>query len=665
MTFDIVAFAREAVAVATPAKLLTLARDAAAEVCASPVFAAHLSPDCQWEHALLACPAAAGAPAAAAVRPALSAVHRRLSLAPQTLYLQRAPDTEALFKALCPKGQVLCAVPLRNRDGATTGSLVVDETALGGNAETLRSLEAIAAIAGTSLQAAWQHAGARREQERLQLLSETTADSIWDLDVASGEMWWGGRLDHVLGARPSMPKRADWRHARTHPDDVDRVIGSFESALRSQASSWNVPYRLRGPEGQDIHVREHAYFLRDATGLAYRAIGTIRDVSALKELLQRERAARAQAEQASQVKDQFLAMLGHELRNPLAPIVTVITLLELRAAGPDKHLEILRRQTQHLVRLVDDLMDVARISSGKVELTKTRTLVAPLLQRAAEMSQPIFEQRRHRLDIDLSPDVEIDADTARMTQVLTNLLSNAAKYTEPGGQVSVQVRQEAGQAVIRIRDNGIGIAAEFLPRIFEMFSQSHQALDRAQGGLGLGLAIVRNLVQQHGGAVQAFSEGPGRGAEMVVRLPLAAEAAAPVPVPPDATGWEAAACSVLVVDDNQDAAALLGEWFHGHGCRVRIAHHPAQALEMFEQERPEVALVDIGLPAMDGYELVRRMRALPGGAGSRIVAVTGYGSAADVQKALAAGFDAHLAKPISLGWLAQMLAQLQKAKTAA
>nr|WP_255662653.1 ATP-binding protein [Acidovorax sp. D4N7] len=478
-------------------------------------------------------------------------------------------------------------------------------------------------------------------------------------------MWWGGKLDHVLGTQPRMSKRVDWRHARIHPEDADRVVSSFDAALRSQASSWNAPYRLPGFSGQDIHVREHAYFLRDAAGVAYRAIGTIRDVSALKELLLRERAARAQAEQASLVKDQFLAMLGHELRNPLAPIVTVITLLELRSAGPDKHLQILRRQTEHLVRLVDDLMDVARISTGKVELTKVRTLVEPLLQRAAEMSQPLFEQRRHHLDIDVSADVEIDADIARMTQVLTNLLSNAAKYTEPGGRVRAVVRQEAGQAVIRIRDNGIGIAADFLPKIFEMFSQSHQALDRAQGGLGLGLAIVRNLVHQHGGSVQACSEGLGLGAEMVLRLPLAAEAVAPTALAgPQAIDRQSAPCSILIVDDNQDAATLLGEWFNAQGCRVRIAHHPAQALDLFGQEPPEVALVDIGLPAMDGYELVRRMRALPEGAHSRIVAVTGYGSASDVQKAIAAGFDAHLAKPISLGLLSQLLAERHKAKTA-
>lgn len=645
---------------ATPAQLLALARDAAANLSASPVFAAHLLPGRQWEQAILACPVEHATPAAASIRSALFAVHRRLSLTPQTLHLQRAPDTEPLFKALCPGGQVLGVVPLRNHNGRLTGSLVVASAALRDDAAVLRDVQTVAAIAGTSLQAAWQHAGARRDQERLQLLSETTNDCLWDLDVALGEMWWGGKLELVLGERTSMSKRADWRRGRIHPDDADRIIASFEAALRSPASSWNGHYRLQGFDGSDIYIREHAYILRDATGQAYRAMGTLRDVSALKELLQRERAARAQAEQASLAKDQFLAMLGHELRNPLAPIVTVITLLELKAAGPDKHLEILRRQTQHLVRLVDDLLDVARISTGKVELTQERTLVAPLLQRAVEMSQPIFDQRRHQLAIDVTADVEIDVDTGRMTQVLTNLLTNAAKYTEPGGLVRAEVCAEAGQAVIRVRDNGIGIAPAFLPTIFDMFTQSHQALDRAQSGLGLGLTIVKNIVQQHGGTVAAHSAGLGLGAEMVVRLPLASKTLALASAALDTGASRSAPYDVLIVDDNQDAAALMGEWFAAHGCRVRIAHHPAKALEMFMQEPPEVALIDIGLPSMDGYELVGRMRALPAGVPPRMVAVTGYGSAADQQKAIAAGFDAHLAKPISMSRLTQLLAELQR-----
>lgn len=643
----------------TPAKLLALARDTASDISASPVFAAHLLPGRQWEQAILAWPAKDPTPAVASIRSALFAVHRRLSLTPQTLHLQRAPDTEALFKSLCPEGQVLGVVPLRNHNGRLTGSLVIGSAALRDDAAALRDVENVAAIAGTSLQAAWQHAGARRDQERLQLLSETTDDCLWDLDVGLGEMWWGGKLELVLRERTSMSKRADWRRSCIHPDDADRVIESFEAALHSHASSWNMQYRLLGVEAPDVYVREHAYFLRDATGQAYRAIGTLRDVSTLKELLQRERAARAQAEQASLAKDQFLAMLGHELRNPLAPIVTVITLLELKAAGPDKYLEILRRQTQHLVRLVDDLLDVARISTGKVELTQERTLVAPLLQRAVEMSQPMLDQRRHQLQIDLTADVDIEVDIGRMTQVLSNLLTNAAKYTDPGGLVRVSVCAEAGQAVIRVRDNGIGIAPAFLPTIFDMFTQSHQALDRAQSGLGLGLTIVKNIVQQHGGTVAAYSEGLGLGAEMVVRLPLASKTLAQASAALDAGTSRSAPYNVLIVDDNQDAAALMGEWFAAHGYRVRIAYHPTKALEMFMHEPPEVALVDIGLPSMDGYELVGKMRALPAGAPPKIVAVTGYGSAADEKKALAAGFDAHLAKPISMARLTQLLAELR------
>ena len=671
MAFELLRFAQEITSLSGHEELLACARRAAAAASAAafPAYATHALPGRAWEQATVLGPdPGAGADSAAGramVRSALFAVHRRLSLTPSTLLLARTPDSAAIFRALLPDGpDALIAVPLLNRSGGLSGALVTGRVDGGESPAQQRDLETIAALAGPATDMAWRHTLARRDQERMQLFSETTEESLWDWNVALGEVWWGGNLEQLFGGRARVSKRPDWRKARLHPADAGRVSASFKAALASDVSSWNAQYRIHGLDEELIHVREHAYFLREVDGRAYRAIGTVRDISALQELLQRETQARAAAEHASAVKDEFLAMLGHELRNPLAPIVSVLTLLEHRSKGPDRQLEILRRQTQHLVRLVDDLLDVSRISSGKVELARQRTPVEPLVLRALEMAQPLLEQRRHQLQIDLAPSLEIDADAARMTQVLSNLLANAAKYTEPGGQVRIEARAEGGQAVIRVRDDGIGIAPEILPTIFDMFTQGRQALDRAQGGLGLGLSIVRNIVQLHGGTVEAYSAGAGHGTEVVVRLALAqAPPAAPeVRLPPARP--QIAPRGLLIVDDNEDAAAVLKELLSGTGHAVRIAHHPHEALRLFDAHAPDVALVDIGLPTMDGYELVRALRARAGGTVTKFIALTGYGSAADKDRAHAAGFDAHLVKPIAPEQLERLIHQLTAAADA-
>lgn len=377
-------------------------------------------------------------------------------------------------------------------------------------------------------------------------------------------------------------------------------------------------------------------------------------------LLDRERAARERAESASRAKDEFFAILGHELRNPLSPIVTALHLLRLHGGGGlERELTIIDRQVAHLARLVDDLLDVSRIAQGKIELKRERIQLAEVVARAVEMASPLLEQRKHHLDVSVAGDLHLRGDATRVAQVLANLLTNAAKYTAPGGDIRVTAEREADTLVIRVRDDGIGIAPEMLPRVFELFVQERQDADRAHGGLGLGLSIVRSLVTLHGGTVEAHSEGLGKGSELVVRLPaLRADA----PDRASASGRPPAAARraphVLIVDDNEDAAEMLSLALAHSGYVTRVAHDGPQALHAAEDFPADVAVLDIGLPVMDGYELARRLRAHAALSRVRLVALTGYGQSDDVRRAKEAGFDEHLVKPVELARLDAVFARL-------
>ncbi len=390
--------------------------------------------------------------------------------------------------------------------------------------------------------------------------------------------------------------------------------------------------------------------------------------AANRQLLIREREARAEAEVANRSKDEFLAMLGHELRNPLAPIVTALQLMQLR--GDEtlyKERTIIERQVRHLVRLVDDLLDVSRITRGKVELKRERIEISGIVAKAIEMASPLIEQRRHSLKVDVPRGgLAVEVDAVRMAQVVANLLNNAAKYTEPHGTITLQAAKDGteGQSVVlRVRDTGIGLSPEMLPRVFDLFVQERQAIDRAQGGLGLGLAIVRTLVELHGGTVEARSEGYGKGSEFTVRLIAARAGDQPAPAGAPWADREVAArpgaLRVLVVDDNLDAAELLVESVRMMGHIPRMAHDGPAGLRIGAEFLPDVALLDIGLPVMDGYELARHLRALPGLESVRLIAVTGYSQEADRRQSAAAGFEGHLVKPIQLEQLQAVLAPLK------
>ncbi|WP_437297797.1 ATP-binding protein [Sorangium sp. So ce426] len=382
-----------------------------------------------------------------------------------------------------------------------------------------------------------------------------------------------------------------------------------------------------------------------------------------EELLRRAEDARRDAERANRAKDEFLAMLGHELRNPLAPIVTALHLMRLRAGGhAERERLVIERQIKHLTALVDDLLDVSRITRGKVELKKQRIEIAEVVAKAVELVSPLLEQRRHHLTVAVpSSGLAVEGDVMRLAQVVSNLLTNAAKYTESGGEIAVRAGRVEGEVVLSVRDNGIGIAPEMLPSVFERFVQERQALDRSQGGLGLGLAIVHNLVAMHGGRVSADSEGRGRGSEFTIRLPAAADARSPEAAPARWMAGTQATPSlvdrrrILLVDDNLDAVELLAESLGAMGYTTRVASDGPSALRIAEEFAPDVALLDIGLPVMDGYELARRLREQPAGERVRLIALTGYGQEADLRRSEGAGFETHLVKPIQIDRLTSLL----------
>jgi signal transduction histidine kinase len=366
--------------------------------------------------------------------------------------------------------------------------------------------------------------------------------------------------------------------------------------------------------------------------------------------------------QAVEQRDRFLATLAHELRNPLAPIRNGLQIMKM--SGGDPHAaarvrDMMERQLTQVVRLVDDLLDVSRVTRGKIALKRERVDLAAVVQNAVEESGPAVEAGRHRLTLDLPADpVCVEGDPARLTQVVANLLTNAAKYTPDGGHIRLAVGRDGRWAVVRVRDTGLGIPADMLPRVFGMFAQVDGHLDRSQGGLGIGLSLVRGLVELHGGTVEARSDGPGRGSEFVVRLPAAtgqgvaaggADAPPARPSPPR---------RVLIVDDNADAAESLSVLLSLSGHEVRTVHDGRAAVELVKSFRPQVALLDLGMPGMDGCQTARAVRELQNGRDVILIALTGWGQEEDRRRTERAGFDAHLVKPVDHAVLQQFFATL-------
>jgi PAS domain S-box-containing protein len=446
-----------------------------------------------------------------------------------------------------------------------------------------------------------------------------------------------------------------------HPivERLDRIYASGEG---EDAPEVHVPLLGTDGEPEDRWFTLSWRAIRGADGGVVAVVAVGIEITAQVRARDTIAESHAVADAANRAKDQFLAMLGHELRNPLAPIRTAVELMRLRPGGPHgRPLDIIERQTTHLMRLVDDLLDVSRITCGEIPLRHAPLNVGELIAQSVETSLPLIESRQHELDLHVAHDLVVEGDRDRLVQVFSNLLSNAAKYTPPGGRIEVDARREGAEVQVRVTDDGQGIAPELLPHVFEAFVQSEQDRARSQGGMGLGLAIVRSLVERHGGTVTAWSDGPDRGSELLVRLP-----AAPRPrAEPGRSGsslsrrqctGDSPVREVLLVDDNEDATELLGSCLASMGITVHAAHDAAEALRIATRVVPDLAILDIGLPDVDGHELAVRLRDIPGWTGVRLVALTGYAGAQDRARSAAAGFERHLVKPIDLARLVETIA---------
>jgi signal transduction histidine kinase/ActR/RegA family two-component response regulator len=502
-------------------------------------------------------------------------------------------------------------------------------------------------------------------------------------------------VDHRLGGTPAVARHADlWkvplvqelrRRFRELRDFSQGITAVMRSGV-SQRHAWVSPETIQAHFGPDRTLMELIGVIGIASTLVVpisargQVLGVMllnrvdskqpyddQDLATAEELGRRIGLAvdnarlYQEARDRERLKDEFLAMLSHELRNPLGPIVLSLELMELEGGEHfASERAMISRHVRHLVKIVDDLLDVARITRGKIELVKERCELASIVAGAVEMAGPLIEQRNHRLVRSSSGSrLEVIADQARLTHAVANLLINAAKYTEPGGTITLNTTSDGDDAVVSVRDSGNGMAPDLIPRIFEPFVQGPSTLDRSQGGLGIGLTIVKNVVTLHGGTVSAHSAGAGHGSEFVMRVPRIQPTVAPATAASSGDGRYPTGdrCRVLAVDDNHDAAALIGRALEGLGCSVLVVHDGPSALASVAAFQPQLVLLDIGLPGMDGYTLARRLRESGLEPSPRIVAVTGYGQASDRARSHEAGFDDHIVKPLTLETLNRILGQ--------
>jgi PAS domain S-box-containing protein len=436
----------------------------------------------------------------------------------------------------------------------------------------------------------------------------------------------------------------------THPDDVARNVELYERLQRGELPSYQMEKRYLRKDGSVVWTELTGAMARDADGRPQYVIGVIQDITERKQAQQALQVAQAALEQADRRKDEFLAMLAHELRSPLAPLrnaAHIMAILSSENSSARQTSEMIERQVRHMSRLVDDLLDVSRITQGKITLQKEPIELAPVLANAVEAVRPYIDARKHELEIrvPLAP-IRMHADATRLSQVVGNLLHNASKFTPDGGHISLQAELARGHAIIRVRDDGIGMPPELLPHVFDLFTQAERTLDRAQGGLGIGLSLVKSLVELHGGSVEAKSAGLGHGSEFIVQLPVMEPEWAAVAQPAREDRDSLSRHCILVVDDNRDTAQSMAVLLQLEGHRTHTAYTGAMAIERAALLRPDVVLLDIGLAGMDGYKVARQLRAMPQTAHALIIAVTGYGQEEDRKRSHDAGFDAHLVKPV-------------------
>ncbi|HET9299209.1 MAG TPA: PAS domain S-box protein [Candidatus Polarisedimenticolaceae bacterium] len=464
------------------------------------------------------------------------------------------------------------------------------------------------------------------------------------------EAWFGHARGEILGH--SMEEVLG-------PVAMGVLRPHIEAALRGETVHFETlsPYRDGGSRWIDAQYVPH----RDGDGPVLGFFVLVLDITERKRAEEALRESEQALRDADRRKDEFLATLAHELRNPLAPLRNGVQIMRMAAGDPaaaEQCLAMMDRQLTQMARLVDDLMDMSRITSGKVALRMERVDLGRVVLQAVETSRPMIESRDHELTLDLtSKPVFVQADVVRLAQVISNLLNNAAKYTEPGGRITLLTRAEDGEAVVRVQDNGVGIPADMLGRVFDMFTQVDRALGRVQEGLGIGLTLVRRLVELHGGSVVARSAGPGQGSEFEIRMPASPRARAAREAADE--GGRPDPRRILVVDDNRDAATSLAMMLEMTGSETRTAWDGMEALEAAAAFRPDVIFLDLGMPRLDGYEAARRIRQQAWGRDVVLIALSGWGQEEDRRRSLESGFDAHLVKPVDLTELRRLLAGLR------
>lgn len=503
-------------------------------------------------------------------------------------------------------------------------------------------------------------AALRESERRYRAIGEAIDFGIWVCDVEGRNTYASNSFLRMVGLTLEQCSGYNWANL-LHPDDSEKTVAAWKECVKN-GGVWDREHRFKGVDGQWHYVLARGVPVRDDAGTIKGWAGINLDISRLKQ-------AEQQLQDTDRRKDEFLAILAHELRNPLAPVRNALLILRSKNAN-DSELEwarnVIDRQIQQMTRLIDDLMDVSRISRDKLELRRERIELSKAVRDAVEISRPLIDQQQHQLIVNLpSEPVMLDADPTRLGQVLWNLLNNAAKYTEKGGRIELSAARRGSDVVLILKDSGIGIPASHLPTLFTMFSQVEGALSRSQGGLGIGLCLVRRLVEMHGGTIEARSDGLGQGSEFIVRLPaiMDSESASSKPASSGEVPIASSKHKVLVVDDNRDSASSMAMLLGMMGNNVRSSYDGEEAVQAAREFLPHIVLLDIGLPKLNGYEVAQRIRQEPWGQKMFLVAVTGWGQDDDKRKAKDAGFDQHLVKPVDPTLLMNLLAELPAVET--
>jgi PAS domain S-box-containing protein len=555
--------------------------------------------------------------------------------------------------------QAVICLPL-HKAGDLAASMAVHQTRP--RKWTSAEIELVRTVVGRSweaLERARVAHGLEEAAERLELAIVAARLGDWSWNTKTDLVTFSMRAAEIFGIPPGPVLTWGEMRAMIYEEDREQTRLAVERAI-VERSNYDVEYRIRRTSGERVWISAKGRAQYDFTGVPLGMFGVVQDITDKKVREEELRQRAAELAEADRQKDEFIALLAHELRNPLAPLRTGLQIMRLGDAEASANARaMMDRQLSHLVRLIDDLLDISRMNRNRPHLQKSTVYLSEIIGQAVESAEPAILAAGHTLHVSLPQEaVELHADLMRLSQVFGNLLSNSAKYTNAGGEIRLSAEALADEVLVTVRDNGIGIPPEALPHVFEMFTQVDPSIERSKGGLGIGLALVKGLVEAHGGSVTAQSEGRGRGSTFTVRLPRTRSEKSTSPVVAETKTSPSGTNRVLVVDDNLDAAASLGELLEILDQEVDVVHDGTSAVAAIERFRPQLVLMDLGMPGMDGLEATHKIRELPGGRDVKIYALTGWGQNADRERSRAAGCDGHLVKPVSFEDLEKLLGEL-------